>query len=75
MTPYKEGAKQERDRIKAWLRDPFADRPLASLRSMDIGAWRNERVAAGKAPPTVRNALTIISQVYQVAWDRVGDVA
>jgi len=72
VTPIKKGAKQERVRIQAWLRDPLADRPLASIRSMDIAAWRNERVAAGKAPTTVRNALTIISQVYQVAGTEWG---
>jgi len=44
-TPAKKGSKQERNRIKAWLRDPLADRPLASVRSLDIAAWRNERVA------------------------------
>ena len=72
VTPLKKGAKQERVRIQAWLRDPLAGRPLASIRSMDIAAWRNERVAAGKAPTTVRNALTIISQVFQVAGTEWG---
>jgi integrase len=71
-TPLKKGAKQERVRIQAWLRDPLANRPLASIRSMDIAAWRNERVVAGKAPTTVRNALTIISQVFQVAGTEWG---
>jgi integrase len=72
VTPLKKGAKQERVRIKAWLRDPLARRPLAAIRSMDIAAWRNERVAAGKAPTTVRNALTIISQVFQTAGTEWG---
>jgi integrase len=71
-TPFKKGAKQERVRIEAWLRDPLARRPLASIRSIDIAAWRNERVAAGKAPTTVRNALTIISQVFQIAGTEWG---
>ncbi len=72
VTPLKKGAKQERVRIQAWLRDPLAGRPLASIRSMDIAAWRNDRNAAGRAPTTVRNALTIISQVYQVAGTEWG---
>lgn len=75
VTPAKKGAKQERNRIKAWLRDPLADRPLASVRSMDIAAWRNERVVAGKTPTTIKNALMIISQVYQLAateWGHAG---
>ena len=72
VTPLKKGAKQERVRIRAWLRDPLARRALASIRSMEIAAWRNERVAAGKAPTTVRNALTIISQIFQVAGTEWG---
>ena len=72
VTPLKKGAKQERVRIQAWMRDPLARRALASIRSMEIAAWRNERVAAGKAPTTVRNALTIISQIFQVAGTEWG---
>jgi integrase len=72
ITPLKKGAKQERVRIRAWLRDPLAGRSLASIRSMEIAAWRNERVAARKAPTTVRNALTIISQIFQVAGTEWG---
>ena len=72
VTPLKKGAKQERIRIEAWMRDPLARRRLASIRSMDIAAWRNERVAAGKAPTTIKNALTIISQVYQLAGTEWG---
>lgn len=68
----KKGAKQERNRITAWLRDPLAERPLAAIRSMDIAAWRSERVAAGKAPTTIKNALTIVSQVFQVAGTEWG---
>jgi integrase len=72
VTPLKKGAKQEPVRIRAWLRDPLARRALASIRSMEVAAWRNERVAAGKAPTTIRNALTIISQVFQVAGTEWG---
>jgi integrase len=72
VTPLKKGAKQERVRIRAWLRDPLAARMLASIKPMEIAAWRNERVAAGKAPTTVRNALTIISQIFQVAGTEWG---
>jgi integrase len=39
---------------------------------MDIAVWRNGRAAAGKAPTTIKNALTIISQVYQVAGTEWG---
>lgn len=42
------------------MRDPLADRPLASIRTADLAAWRNDRLAQGKAPTTIRNALTSI---------------
>lgn len=54
------------------MRDPLADRPLASIRTADLAAWRNERLARGKAPTTIRNALTIISQIYRVAGSEWG---
>lgn len=66
-TPTKRGAKQERQRIRQWISDQLSSRPLASIRSTDIARWRSEQQAAGKAPSTIRNALTIISQVYRTA--------
>jgi hypothetical protein len=59
------------------VRDPLADRPLASIRTMDIAGWQNERTQAGNAPTTIKNALRIISQVYQLAateWGMEGCV-
>lgn len=65
--PDKKGACQETNRVRAWMRDPLARRSLASIRSTDVARWRDQRVAEGKAPTTVRNALTILSQVYVTA--------
>jgi integrase len=72
VNPTKKGAKAEADRIRQWQRHPLASRSLASIRSHDIAEWRNELVAAGKAPTTVRNAVTIISQVYKTAASEWG---
>ena len=72
ITPTKRGAMQERNRIKAWLRDPLADKSLSDIRLPQMGQWRDQRLAAGKAPATIRNALTIISQVYDVATSEWG---
>lgn len=75
VTPQKKGRKQETNRIKALQRDPIAEKSLASIRSADIAKWRNERVKAGKAPTTIRNVMTIISQVYvtaQIEWGMEG---
>ena len=62
ITPSKRGAKQEGNRIKAWLRDPLADKSLSEIRLPHLAQWRDQRLAAGRAPATIRNALTIISQ-------------
>ena len=66
-TPLKKGAIQEEGRIKLLKKTNLASFTLAVLRSSDIASWRDERVKAGKAPTTVRNALTIISQVFETA--------
>lgn len=67
VTPTKKGAKIEAYRIGSWLRDPLANQPLTAIRSLDIATWRNEKTAQGAAPTTIKNALTIISQVYKTA--------
>jgi integrase len=72
ITPGKKGAIQEAVRIRAWLRSPLSERSLASIRTTDLAQWRSARIAAGKSTATVRNALTIISQVYKVAASEWG---
>lgn len=67
VTPTKKGAKQEAVRIRAWLSEPLAEQSLKGIRSQDIAAWRSKLVKSGKAPTTVKNALTIISQVYETS--------
>jgi integrase len=67
VTPTKKGAVQERRRINAWKRDPLASRSLASIRGADIAKWRDDRLAAGKSPTTVRTDLALISHLYEVA--------
>jgi integrase len=37
-----------------------------------LAEWRDKWLAKGKAPTTIRNALTIISQVYKVAASEWG---
>lgn len=52
----RKGRKQEANRLRQWLRDPLADRALASIESADVAAWRNARVAAGRAAAEKRAA-------------------
>lgn len=63
----KKGAKQEGVRIARWLEDGLARRSLAGVRSSDLAAWRDQRLAEGSAPATVRLNLAIISHLYTVA--------
>jgi integrase len=67
VTPGKRGAGRELNRIKAWQRHPLAARSLASIRGMDLAAYRDERLAHGKGPNTVRLEIALISHVYTIA--------
>jgi integrase len=67
VTPSKKGAKQETNRIKALCKLPLADWYLTEIRGQQIAAYRDARAAAGKSPSTIRNDLTIISQVFSTA--------
>jgi integrase len=63
----KRGYVQESWRIKAWLEHPYARRSLAGLRPTDIAKYRDERLAAGCAPATIRLDLAVISHLYTIA--------
>lgn len=67
VTPKKKGARQEAARIRQLRETRVAEYSLANLRSAHIAEWRNDLVAAGKAPTTIRNLASIISQVYETA--------
>jgi hypothetical protein len=55
ITPSKRGHVQERNRMKAWLKDPLASRSLSSIRGVDIAEWQT----AGrlKAKPLQRSRM------------------
>ncbi len=72
VTPQKKGAKQETYRIHAWMRHPLANRTLASIRGVDIAAFRDERLAAGRSPITVNNDLILLSHLFTVARSEWG---
>src|SRR5690606_33470601 len=67
VSDHKKGEKQEGVRIKRWMEDPLAEKSLASLKSSDLAAWRDERLREGKSTATVRLNLAIISHLYTVA--------
>lgn len=75
ITPGKRGAQRERQRIKVWRTHPLAPRPLSSIRASDIASHRDQRMALGLSPNTVRLELALISHLYTTArreWDMPG---
>jgi len=67
VTPSKKGARQEAARIDQLKRMPLSDYSLMRIRSSQIATWRDSLVDKSKAPTTIRNLATIISQVYETA--------
>jgi integrase len=68
----KKGYESEKYRIKSWKAHKLACRSLASLRGTDFAKYRDERLAAGLAPATVRLDLALISHLFTIAvkeWD------
>lgn len=52
VTPRKKGAVQERKRLSAWMRDPLANRSLASIRGSGLASWRDKRLGKPEAKTT-----------------------
>lgn len=67
ITPGKKGWKPETVRIRQWLTDPLAMRPLIQIRGTDLAAYRDKRAADGMGPNSIRLELAIISHLYTVA--------
>jgi integrase len=64
ITPSKKGARQEANRLNAWMRSALADYSIASIEPKDIADWIGLRSAKGKAPTTISNAVNLLSAVY-----------
>lgn len=64
-TPTKKGAKQEEDRIDAWLLHPLANKALSEVTSKDLSEYRDKRLKDGKSASTIRSELSIISMLYK----------
>ncbi len=72
ITSQKKGAYAELPRIRAWQRYPIAQCSLSTIRGKDMAAFREQRLAEGKAVNTIRNELKIISHLYTVAQKEWG---
>lgn len=67
VTPLKKGRDMETYRVKAWQARPLSKKSLASIRSADIAAFRDQRQAEGIAASTIAKELALISHLYEVA--------
>jgi integrase len=67
VTPHKKGERVERYRLNAWKDHPLALRTVASIRGVDMAAYRDSMLADGKSASTVKNNLAVISHVFTVA--------
>ncbi len=54
-------------RINAWKKHSLSSRSLATLRGTDFAKYRDERLAKGKAPNTIRLELAVISHLFTIA--------
>src|SRR5205807_4491187 len=61
------GWKRQKDRVKAWTKNPLAVRFMSQLRGTDFAAYRDERRARGRAENTIRIELAMISKLYKIA--------
>ena len=67
VLPEKKGARQEKQRVKAWKEISLANRSLASIQGKDIAAYRDKRAVDGASPNTIRLELALISHLFTVA--------
>jgi integrase len=65
ITPTKRGARQEANRLKAWMRTDMAAYSIAAIEPKDIADWIADQ--KGKAPSTISNSVNLLSAVFKKA--------
>lgn len=70
--PKLKGKAREANRVKAWQREPLAQRFLARVRGKDLAAYRDRRRSEGVADATIRAELMTVSAVYRFAVKELG---
>lgn len=66
VSPLKKGYRKEVSVINRWLRSALAQRTVASIRGMDVAAYRDARLKEVSAH-TVANELILLSHLFNVA--------
>jgi len=72
VTPHKKGAYQEEMKSRHILRHNIASLFMANVRGQDIAEYRDDRLALGKAPSTVKKELALLSHMFNVARQEWG---
>lgn len=67
VTPTKKGEAQETTLLDRWMKHDLASRPMRTITRSDVAAYRDERVAAKKAPSTIKNEINTLSAVFSYA--------
>ena len=76
VSPTKGGARWEIVRIGKFLRTlVFRDLQMSEVRSRDIALWRDDALASGLAPASVRRELNLLRSVFERAKKEWGAVA
>ena len=71
VTPLKNGAEPETNRLNLMMRHPLARRFVAVVRGVDIARWRNERLRKVTAA-TVKRDLVLLGHVFEVTLKEWG---
>lgn len=67
ITPAKKSAHVETARINKFLRHEMANKPIGLVKSFDVAKWRDEALASGKTPGTIKVDIALISHLYTIA--------
>jgi integrase len=67
VTPTKRNARCERYTLLRWSQQDFANSKLPELAPSTLAKWRDQQLASGVAPGTIRNALAALSAVIRHA--------
>jgi len=67
VTLTKKESSVELGRIRRWQKHKLAKYSLAVIRGKDMAAYRDQRIAEGRAANTIRLELAIISHLYTIA--------
>lgn len=67
VTPTKKGAHRECQRISKLLDDPISLRAIGTIRSTDMAAWRDAKIASGLSGSSVNRYLALFSHLFTIA--------